>query len=143
MGKTGLADKINLDDFKKLRHWVVFRNETSSTDFLNPVEIDFQGIEDELLYLMVPKSSCQIGHHIHVVLMPSPPDKPLTRFPKAELHKNWLALVGKIIELDHLTKDKISIQLKINQFNINEVRDIGKKYERRQNKINDIMDKDD
>lgn len=143
MSGKSLADKINLDDFKRLKHFVVFRNETSGTDFLNPIEVEFQGIEDEVLYLMVPKSSCQVGHHIHVVLMPKKPEKPLLKFPKAELHKGWVALVGKIFELDHLSKDKISIQLKINQFNIEDVHNISGQYERRQKKIDDLMDKDD
>lgn len=143
MAGKSLADKINLNDFKKLKHYVVFRNETSGTDFLNPVEIDFQGIEDEVLYLMVPKSSCQVGHIIHAVLMPKIPEKVFRQFPKSELHKGWVALVGKIFELDHLSKDKISIQLKINQFNIKDVHDISKKYERRQKQIDDIMDKGD
>jgi hypothetical protein len=143
MSGNSLADKINMDDFKKLKHYVVFRNETSGTNFLNAQEVDFQGIEDEVLYLMVPKSSCQVGHIIHAVLMPKKPEKPMMKFPKAELHKGWVALVGKIFEMDHMSKDKISIQLKINQFNMQDVKDIGEKYERRQKQINDLMDKGD
>ncbi|MGB0454335.1 MAG: hypothetical protein ACPGJV_11545 [Bacteriovoracaceae bacterium] len=141
MLKTGLADKINLDDFKTLKHYMVMKNETSSTPFLDANAFEFQGIADNMFYFLSPKNTCNHGHHLQVALLPKKPKRPFAHFPNEQGNQTAIFLVGKVTEIDNLSAEKMIIHLKIGQVNMNDISDVSKVYENRQAAINDLIDR--
>lgn len=139
VGEQNLADIINADDFKQIRHMVFMKNETSQTHFSEADNIIILELGFNYLVLEGPAKSCQNGHQISLNLTPFiKKDAQTKKTPNLYTHENLLKLVAKVddYEVDSPKAQRARWRVNLTQYNKEDWAYLHSIYETHQRNIN-------
>lgn len=129
---------LKKEDFKQVKHFVLFKNNTSGTSVLNPKLITIGELSDDTITLQVPRNSCVKGHNVTLFIFKAPLSMSLKRRIKKGIYKDAVELLGKVTK-QWDDSYGMYINIEFTQFDESEWKKIVKSYADAQNAINDIV----
>lgn len=142
LGEKNLADILNADDFKQIRHVVFMKNETSQTHFSEADNILILELGLNYLILEGPAKSCQNGHQVSLSLIPFKKKEAESKnTPNLHTHKNLLQLIAKVEDynLDGPKSERARWKVNLTQYNKDDWEYLHKLYETHQKTINSMV----
>lgn len=139
MSELNLDDLIHEKDFKKLRHIVYMRNESSHTVVSNPDEIRILAIEVDGVYLKVPKNSSKEGQGITLFFLEAKKENFSKNVPVEGTIKGCIECVGKIMEEELFNEepDRKVIKIDLTQTDAKTWKLLTDQY----SKVEDVLEK--
>ena len=90
-----VSELLRESDFQKIQHYVILRNDTSKTEFLDFKQVQLIKFEERSIVLRLPQNLCQVGHSLTLFLFSEPPKSNLKMTTKnAKFLKTIEVLVG-------------------------------------------------
>lgn len=142
MAGFSLASLINTDDFKRLEHIYLVRNDSSGTTIIKPNAVKLVELQGDGIKLRMPKNSCQKGQNLTVFIFESPMKQKVTSIPLDGSLKGSFECLGKVKEVEKFEKtDDIIISLEFTQIDEEKWKKMVEKYKKLEEKINNISEK--
>ncbi|MCK5882867.1 MAG: hypothetical protein KAG61_04200 [Bacteriovoracaceae bacterium] len=141
MEKNALADLIDREQFKNLKHKFVFYNLTTETELLIPELVKLVTFGSGTISLQIPKKSCSEGHLLEVYIIPEIDTQ--KNYNKAILAQlpGVAILKGKVAEvIPSQEKSKfMDIVVALESFDDASYKAVIEKYEKRQCVLDSIL----
>jgi hypothetical protein len=139
MSEKKLGDLVSPEQFKKLRHFVLLRNESSQTVVSDPKAIQILALDAEGVYLKVPKTSSKKGQGVTLFFLPENEESLSKKVPVEGTIKGSIECVGKISEEETFEDDP---QVKLIRVDLTQTDDSTWKLLTDQySKLDDMLDK--
>lgn len=141
MDKTAIADLIDRDQFKNLKHKIVFYNLTTETELLVPELVKLISFGPDSISLQIPAKTCAKGHQLEVHFIPDSDRK--SKYNRSILDQipGAASFRGKIIELIPGEGDEkfIEVIIALESYNADQFKLIIETYEKRQDVLDSIL----
>jgi len=138
MFKKLLSSLIRKEDFVSLRHYVLFRNDTSGTKVEQVKQTRLCEVQEDGIVFSAPKNSCKKGHNLTLYLFSKVKEKKI-QIPPAKSTKGYFEVTGKI-ESEIEDEEKRYVTIRFNQFDEYRWKKIYKQYVDIQENINNIIE---
>lgn len=137
---TSLAEIINLDDLKSVRHLIFIKNETSQTEVVDHHEFRLVEILPKQIILEGPPKCAQAGHQLQIFFLPRELKNKLNKIPTLDRFPDLIVVMGRITSYelnDEKTRSVMSIEFtQYNQDSWDKIKDV---YDGQQQKIESII----
>lgn len=141
MAEISLAALLNTDDFKRLEHIYLVRNDSSGTTIVKPNLIKMIELQTEGMKLRMPKNSCQKGQNLTVFIFETPMKTKIINIPLDGTLKGSFECLGKIKDLETFEKnEEIIVSLEFTQIDEVKWKEIVDKYHALEERINNISE---
>ena len=141
MEEDTLGDLIDRDQFKVIKHKIIFYNLTTETEILVPDLIKLITCGEETFSLQIPQKTCAQGHLLEVYFIPD--DAPKKGYSRSILARvpNVAIIKGKIIEIgqDSGHKKFMDVIIRIDSCDENSYKNVIQKYQKRQGELDSIL----
>ncbi len=136
-----IAGLINPDQFKTVKHKIVFYNLTTETELLVPRLIRLISFGPGVLSFQIPSKTCAQGHILEIYFIPEDDtNKTYNKSILAQIH-DVAIMKGKVIEFAPNEKnDKfIDVVVGLESYDEKSFKSVIEKYEKRQGILDSIL----
>jgi hypothetical protein len=137
---SSLAEIINLDDLKSVRHLIFIKNETSQTEVVDHYEFRLVEILPKKIILEGPPKCAQAGHQLQIFFLPRELKKKLVKIPTLDRFPDLIVIMGRISNYE-LNEDKTRsvMIIEFTQFNQDSWDKVKDVYDDQHQKIESLI----
>lgn len=139
MIKELISQFIKKEDFKRLRHIILMRNDTSGTQVNKPRQSKLLELKEDGVILALPKDSCRKGHNVTLFIFKSPMKMKVSTLPTQGKVKGSYEIMGKVRAIETPEEGNgCSVDIELTQFDEFEWKKFVSQYKQAQKKATEL-----